>query len=203
MESAYVFCLIIGGAFVALSAFAGLDGVDFDQDFEPDLEIIDQENKEDNTSIYHQPRRRLWLPFFSLKFWTFGSCFFGLTGILLSNISTNLSPTIIAIISIIVGILCGTIMAYILYTLKNRPANSLVRSDDLLGLSGIVEIPFDKNSKGKIQVNVKESMVAFTAFSEENKDFTRGEKVFIVGVENNRAWVVSEDWMARSSEDKS
>ncbi len=203
MESAYVFCLIIGGAFVALSAFAGLDGVDFDQDFEPDLEIIDQQDKESNTSIYHKPRRRLWLPFFSLKFWTFGSCFFGLTGILLSNISTSLSPTIIAIISIIVGILCGTIMAYVLYTLKNRPADSLVRSDDLLGLSGTVEIPFDKNSKGKIRVNVKESAVAFMAFTEENREFTRGEKVFIVGVENNRAWIVSEDWMARSSEDKS
>jgi len=202
MESTYVFCLIIGGAFVALSAFAGLDGVDFDQDFEPDLEIIDQENKQGNTS-YHRPRRRLWLPFFSLKFWTFSSCFFGLTGILLSNISPSLSPTIIAIISIIVGILCGTIMAYVLHTLKNRPANSLVRSDDLQGLSGTVEIPFDKNSKGKIRVTVKESMVEFIAFSEENREFTKGEKVFIVGVENNRVWVVSEDWMARSSEEKS
>ncbi|NES05654.1 MAG: NfeD-like protein [Okeania sp. SIO2F4] len=203
MESAYIFCLIIGGAFVAVSAFAGIDGVEFEGEFEQDLEIIDKKNKEDNTSIYHQPRRRLWLPFFSWKFWTFGSCFFGLTGILLSNLSTSLSPTIIAIISIIVGILCGTIMAYVLHTLKNSPADSLVRSDDLLGLSGTVEIPFDKNSKGKIRVNVKESIVAFIAFTEENREFTRGEKVFIVGVENNRVWVVSEDWMARSSEEKS
>ncbi|NEQ36869.1 MAG: NfeD-like protein [Okeania sp. SIO3I5] len=203
MESTYLFCLIIGGAFVALSAFSGLDGVDFDQDFEPDLEIIDQGNKQGNTSIYNQSRRRLWLPFLSLKFWTFGSCFFGLTGVLLSNLSPSLSPTIIAIISIIVGLLCGTIMAYVLHTLKNRPANSLVRSDDLLGLSGTVEIPFNKNSKGKIRVNVKESMVEFIAFSEENREFTKGEKVFIVGVENNRVWVVSEDWMAKSSEEKS
>ena len=42
MVSAYIFCLIIGGLFVALSAFAGLDGVDFDQDFEADLEIINK-----------------------------------------------------------------------------------------------------------------------------------------------------------------
>ncbi len=63
MASAYVFCLIIGGVFVALSAFAGLDGVDFDQDFDPDLEIIDQGDKQSNTSI-SQRYRRLWLPFF-------------------------------------------------------------------------------------------------------------------------------------------
>ncbi|MEB3343167.1 NfeD-like protein [Okeania sp.] len=202
MESAYIFCLIIGGVFVGLSAFAGLDGVDFDQDFEADLEIINQENREEgNTSIYHQPRRRLWLPFLSWKFWTFSSCFFGLTGVVLSNLSTRLSANIIAIISIIVGILCGTIMSYVLYNLKNRPANSLVRSDDLLGLSGTVEIPFDKKSKGKIRVNVKESIVELIAFTEENKEFIKGEKVFIVGMENNKVWIVSEDLMATSSED--
>ncbi|NEP78024.1 MAG: NfeD-like protein [Okeania sp. SIO3C4] len=202
MESAYVFCLIIGGAFVALSAFAGLDGVDFDQDFEPDLEIIDRSNRQVNTSIY-QRRRGLWLPLFSLKFWTFGSCFFGLTGILLSYISPTLSPTIIAIISIIVGILCGTVMAWVLHTLKNSQADSLVRSGDLVGLSGIVQIPFDKNSRGKIRLNVKESVVELMAFTEEFREFTRGEKALIVGIENNRAWVVSEDYLDRTSEDKS
>ncbi|GGA16199.1 NfeD-like protein [Okeania sp. KiyG1] len=202
MESAYVFCLIIGGAFVALSAFAGLDGVDFDQDFDPDLEITDQSSRQVNTSIY-QRRRRLWLPLFSLKFWTFGSCFFGLTGILLSYISPTLSPTIIAIISIIVGILCGTIMAWVLYNLKNRQADSLVRSGDLAGLSGIVEIPFDKNSRGKIRLNVKNSVLELMAFTEESREFTRGEKAFIVGIENNRVWVVSEDYLDKTSEDES
>ncbi|MGK7922251.1 MAG: NfeD-like protein [Trichodesmium sp.] len=203
MESAYVFCLIIGGAFVALSVFAGLDGVDFDPEFEVDVEIIDQEQKQSNTSIYQKTRRKLWLPFFSFKFWTFGTCFFGLTGVLLSYVSPTLSPTIVAIISIIVGILCGTIMSYVLYSLKNGQVNSLVRSSDLVGLSGTVEIPFDKNSKGKIRVDVKESAVEFIAFTEDNWEFTKGEKAFIVGVENNKVWVVSEDWMAKLSDQKS
>ncbi|ABG49791.1 MAG: NfeD-like protein [Trichodesmium sp. St16_bin4-tuft] len=202
MASAYVFCLVIGGVFVALSAFAGLDGVDFDQDFEADLEITDQGDKQGNTSIY-QYGRRLWLPLFSLKFWTFGSCFFGLTGVLLHYLSPNLSPKIIAIISIIVGILCGTIMAWVLHTLKNSQVNSLVRSNDLVGLWGTVEIPFDRNSKGKIRVSVKGSVVAFTAFTEENREFTKKEKVFIVGVENSRVLVVSEDSLARSYDEKS
>lgn len=203
MASAYFFCLIIGGAFVALSAFAGLDGVDFDQDFEPDLEVVDRPSKNGNTLFNSQRRRKFWLPLFSFKFWTFGSCFFGLTGILLSYLSPTLSPTITAIISIVVGILCGTIMAWVLHTLKHNQVDSLVRSADLVGLSGTVEIPFDKNSKGKIRVNVKESMVEFMAFTEESWEFTRGEKAFIVGVENNRVWVISEGYLAKLSEDKS
>ena len=202
MASAYVFCLIIGGVFVALSAFAGLDGVDFDQDFDPDLEIIDQGDKQSNTSI-SQRYRLLWLPFFSWKFWTFGSCFFGLTGILLYYFSPSLSPTITAIISIIVGILCGTIMAWVLHILKHSQVDSLVRSTDLVGLWGTVDIPFDKNSKGKIRVNVKGSVVGFIAFTEQDRELTKKEKVFIVGVENNRVWVVSQDWLARSSLEKS
>jgi membrane protein implicated in regulation of membrane protease activity len=145
----------------------------------------------------------LWLPFLSFKFWTFGSCFFGLTGILLSYISPTLSPIIVAIISIIVGILFGTIMAYILHTLKHNQVDSLVRSSDLVGLSGTVEIPFDKNSRGKIRVNVKESVVEFSAFTEESWEFVKGEKAFIVGVENNRVWVISEDCLANLSQEKS
>ncbi|MDJ0554206.1 MAG: NfeD-like protein [Microcoleaceae cyanobacterium MO_207.B10] len=203
MESAYIFCLIIGGAFVALSVFAGLDGVDFDQDFDPDFEVVDRPNKKTNTLFNSRPRRRLWLPLFSFKFWTFGSCFFGLTGILLSYSSPTLSPTIVAIISIIVGILCGTIMAWVLHTLKHNQVDSLVRSADLVGLSGTVEIPFDKDSRGKIRVNVKESIVEFIAFTEESREFHQGEIAFIVGVENNRAWVISEDCLAKLSEDKS
>ncbi len=202
MESAYFFCLIVGGAFVAMSAFAGLDGVDFDQDFDQDLEITDQTNKQGNISEY-RPRRRLWLPLFSLKFWTFGNCFFGLTGILLSFFYTTLSPIKIAIISLLVGILCGTIMAWVLHILKNRPADSLVRSNDLVGLSGTVEIPFDQDSQGKIRLNIKNSLVEFIAFTEESREFTKGEKAFIVGVENNRVWVVSEDYLTKSDDDKS
>lgn len=186
MLSIYYFCLIVGGIFVALSALAGIDGVDFDHYFDCDLEV--------NQS------RRVWLPFFNLKFWTFGIGFFGLTGVLLSSIQPALLPTTIHIIALLTGLLCGTVISLIMRGLTNRQVNSLVRSDDLVGVIGIVEIPFDQDSKGKVKLTVKNSDLYLIAYTQENRPFQKGEEVLVVGMDNNKLWVVSSDQMAQLPE---
>lgn len=186
MLTIYYFCLILGGIFIALSALSGIDGVEFDHHFDCDLEI--------NQS------RRLWLPFFNLKFWTFGIGFFGLTGVLLSRIQPPLLPMSINIISLIIGLLCGTVISLIMRSLGNRQVNSLIRSDDLVGVIGIVEIPFDQNSKGKVKLTVKNSDIYLMAYTQENRPFEKGEAVLVVGMENNKLWVVASDQMAQLPE---
>jgi membrane protein implicated in regulation of membrane protease activity len=194
MLSVYLFCTLVGGLLVALSAFGGLDGVEFDNDFDADLEFRDSPQEESQIRVTAKtPKRRLWLPFFSFKFWTFGTCFFGLAGLLLWAVQPTMAPLISTIISLAFGIFCGTSMASAIRALKEAKIDSLARTSDLIGLSGIVEIPFNKDSRGKVRLNVKGSTVAFGAFTEENKEFAVGEKAFIVGVENNKLWVVSQD----------
>lgn len=194
MLSVYLFCTLVGGLLVALSAFGGLDGVDFDRDFDMDLEFRDSPQEESQMRVAAKTsKRRLWLPFFSLKFWTFGSCFFGLAGLLLWAVQPTMAPLISTIVALTFGTFCGTSMAWAIRSLKEAKIDSLARTSDLIGLSGIVEIPFDKNSRGKVRLNVKGSTVAFGAFTEENKEFAVGEKAFVVGFENNKLWVVSED----------
>jgi hypothetical protein len=95
MLTLYILCLVIGGVFVALAAFAGLDGVDFESDFDPDIELRDQSNSSHNpeNSPFRRSRSlKLGLPFLSLRFWTFGSCFFGLTGVILSWLTPTYQP---------------------------------------------------------------------------------------------------------------
>lgn len=100
---------------------------------------------------------------------------------------------IIAGISIAVGIFCGISILLLLYIRRgNKTANSLVHSHQIVGLSGIVEIPFDARSKGKIRVNVKGSFVEFVAYTDEAK-FNKGDRVFIVEIKGNQVWVVAED----------
>ncbi|HEY9636822.1 MAG TPA: NfeD family protein [Coleofasciculaceae cyanobacterium] len=101
---------------------------------------------------------------------------------------------LIACISVAVGIVCGSLIVLLLYVgRRNKVVNSLVRFNQVVGLSGTVEIPFDAQSKGKVRVNIQGSMVEFVAFTDEQKEFTKGDRVFIVEMKGNKVWVVAED----------
>jgi len=200
MLTLYQLCFLIGGSFTLLSALAGFDGADIDSDWEIDPEyevdphagnILEQRERGELETLV-KPRRSMGLPIFKLRFWTFGSCFFGLTGLLLSRIQPSLSPWLVLGLAIAIGTLCGTAIVWVLYSLRQREADSLVRTGDLAGLSGIVEIPFDSSSRGKVRVNAKGMMIDFTASTQEAVAFAKGERVVIVGVEGSRIWVVSE-----------
>ena len=203
----YYFCLLVGGIFVALSVIGGFDGADIDNDFDTDIEITDNfANTQASETLLANKRHRgklFSLPILSFKFWSFGSCFFGLTGILLSMLRPNMPLSVVAVISIAIGSFCGTAITTVLRTLQQHQADSLVRPSDVVGLSGKVEIPFDSMSRGKVRVNVRGSMVDFVAFSTHPRRFTQGELVFIVEMKGNKVWVIPEDALSNDQENQS
>ncbi len=89
-------------------------------------------------------------------------------------------------------------MAWVLHSLRNDTVNSLMSAEDLVGLSGTVELPFDVNSRGKVRLEFNGSAMDLIAFTQESHQFVRGERVFVVGMEENRVWVVSEDALKQS-----
>ncbi|NJL03302.1 MAG: NfeD-like protein [Spirulinaceae cyanobacterium SM2_1_0] len=191
----YGFCFVVGGAFVLLSAVGGLDGVDFDTDFDADVEFNDDASKrEQERSLYRlrSQKHSLWLPFLSVKFWSFGSCFFGLTGLLLTLLVPALSSGAIRIIAAAVGIGVGSVVAWILSALRWRQVNSLVESRDFVGLRGTVELPFDASNRGKVRLLVKGSAIELPARTEEQKSFNTGEAIVVIGIGDRGVWVVSE-----------
>lgn len=98
----------------------------------------------------------------------------------------------LALISVAVGIFGGMLIVLLVSIFRKRQViNSLVSPQDLLGLPCTVEIPFDANSRGKVRLNIKGSNLELVARTEESREFTKGEKVFIIGMENNQVWVVS------------
>ena len=76
---------------------------------------------------------------------------------------------------------------------RNKVVNSLVDSNHILGRSGIVEIPFDVRSKGKVRINLQDHTMEFVAFTDEPKVFSKGDKVFVVEMKGNKVGVVAED----------
>lgn len=196
MLTLYLFCLAIGGGFVILSAFAGLDGIDFDTHFEMDVELSEPaKDTETLTSRTNRkpPQLSFHFPFLTLRFWTFGSCFFGLTGLILTKLNPLLPWGVILAISLGIGVSFGTIIVGILTRLRRQQANSLILSEDLIGLWGTVEIPFDQNCKGKVRLYLKESMVDVVAITEDTHSFAKGDKVFVVGRSHNKVLVISEE----------
>lgn len=191
MQSIYLFCLVFGGLFVFLAAFAGLDGVDFDQDFDTDVELTETSAKPNQLAPRHPPF--FWFPFLSLRFWTFGICFFGLVGFGLSAIPAPLSPSTILLLASLVGILCGTVATSILRLLKYRQRDSLIRTEDLVGVIGVVTLPLNAQTRGKVRLHLKGSRLDLMAYTEEPRDFAPGDTVLVVGMQKNGVWVVSEN----------
>lgn len=196
MLTLYWSCFLIGGVFVILAAVSGIDGIEFELEFDSDVEIFDPKDQP-SPALLSRKRKRRQFPVLglitSLKFWTFGSCFFGLTGILLSSLQIGLPVLVITLISIGMGLICGTAMSGLLLYLRRQQADSLISHDDLVGLAGTVEIPFDAHTRGKVRLKVKGSILEVVAFTDGGDSFQPGEQVVVVGTQENRVWVVSSD----------
>lgn len=97
----------------------------------------------------------------------------------------------IAGISIAVGIFVGALIVWFIYFWRRRQIiDSLMKPEDLVGLCGIVELPFDDTSKGKVRVDVKGSMVDLIALSDDQQGFHIGDRVLIIQMKENKVWVV-------------
>lgn len=117
------------------------------------------------------------------------------------GVAMNNPIVMIACVSIGIGIVLGVLVVWLIYIQRRRQVvDSLVRSNYVVGRSGTVEIPFNSTTQGKVRVNVKGSLVDFTAFTDESREFSRGDRVFIVGMKGNKVWVVSEEAFTHSSD---
>lgn len=101
---------------------------------------------------------------------------------------------IIALIAVLIGIICGAVIVFVIVIQRrNQRVDSLVSTNNVVGLFAIVEVPFDKTCKGKVQVNIQGATVNFTACTYDHNGFKYGERVFIVESRKNQVWVVGEN----------
>lgn len=93
-------------------------------------------------------------------------------------------------ISIAVGVSIGVLIVWLIYVWRQKKiVDSLMRPEDLIGLCGTVELPFDADSKGKVRVEVKGSMVDLVALTDDQQGFLLGDRVLIIQMQGNRIWV--------------
>ncbi|MBN9503394.1 MAG: hypothetical protein J0H02_16585 [Armatimonadetes bacterium] len=172
----YAVSAIVAGVLVLLS----LVGADHDTDAH--LEV-------DTGGVDHEIEGGFWLPFFSLRFYTYFFAGFGLTGLLL-HFLTQSSPVAAAWISGAVGLGTGLAVALIVRILRITETSGSASDKDLLGKEGTVLVSIRGSNPGRIRCIVKGDIIDFLAVSEDSEPIEVGQPVVVVAMENGRAQVV-------------
>src|SRR5690606_593626 len=131
----------------------------------------------------------LWLPFFSFRFWTFSSAFFGLTGTLLTLIAT-MSQAVVLPMSLFTGFGIGFTVAYTLHRLKREQVDSSLRLRSLIGEEAGVVLPVDAEHRGKIRIERPDRRIELVAKTDEKEPLQRGDRVIVIQMDGDTAHVV-------------
>ena len=176
----YILSALAGGILVAASALLG--GGDHDTHFgDTDFQGIDGHDGV-HSDVY--------LPFLSLRFWTYFAACFGITGWLLTAF-TSTGPTMVAIIAAATGFIAGFATHVVMRLFKQGEADSGILVEHLVGKEGRVLVGISDGHEGKIRIEVKGELVDILAFTEEDVQLKPGDSALVVAIENGRANVVS------------
>lgn len=168
----YLVSAIVAGVLVLLSLFGG-----------------DHEGHVDSDSGDHDTDHGFWLPFFSLRFYTYFFAGFGTTGLLLHYL-TQTNPITSLIISGAVGLGSGLGVSILMRILRVTETTTSSKDKDVLGKEGTVLVAIRGPNPGRIRCTVKGDIIDFLAISDQSVEIEPGEKVVVVAMENGRAQVV-------------
>ena len=121
---------------------------------------------------------------FSTPFWSFGLTGFGLSGLLMQLLVRNSGGWPTHLIALTIGGGMGMAAMRVLRVLGQREADSLVRSDDLVGLEGVVTLAMDGEQRGFVELSVRGTLLRRPALS-CNGALAVNSKVIVVGSDDH------------------
>ncbi|RMG23310.1 MAG: hypothetical protein D6724_08640 [Armatimonadetes bacterium] len=189
MLALYIVLGLVGGGLILLSAFGGHDhamdhgDVAFDGEMSADHDLHIEPAHDGDV-----PASDIWLPFLSLRFWTYFAALTGVLGTLLT-LFTDLASATVAILSFGIGAVGGIAVAYAIRYLQVSETDSSVSSQDLLGSDARVTVSIQPGSEGKIRCTVKGETIDLLATADTEAPLPVGAEVVIVGLEGTVARV--------------
>ena len=121
---------------------------------------------------------------FSTPFWSFGLTGFGLSGLLMQLLVRNSAGWSNHLIALTMGVGMGLLATRVLRVSGQREANSLVRSDDLIGLEGVVTLAMDAENRGFVELSVRGTLLRRPALSCEGA-LAANTKVVVVASDDH------------------
>ena len=130
------------------------------------------------------------LALLSVRVWTYVLAFGGVTGLLLRYLGHEGEPTS-GIGALVVGVLAAGMARVVIGRASRRGASGMVRSEDLVGKSAAVIIPFGGEATGKVRVRVAGADVDLLATTEDGQPLDRHDEVLIVEVREGGSALVT------------
>ena len=153
--------------------------VSFDKDLSIDVEDFDGEAGDYDSMG--------WLPFLSLRFWTFFTGLFGLSGILMTELGSGDTTTLVT--SSVMGVGLAYPIAYLFQHLKRDSVTSNTNSKNYEQEIATTLLPMSPNGQGKIRISMAGELVDIIASNPTNESIAQGSEVLIVSMENGIALI--------------
>lgn len=127
----------------------------------------------------------------SIRFWTFFTTFFGLTGVVLEGLALLGSlPTLLAALGM--GSASGAAAALIIRNLAEHPTGVAASSRDYVGQTGRVLVAIRRGGLGKVRLQLKGTTVDMLATTDEEGVIEIGELALIIEMRDTTAVIVRE-----------
>ena len=197
----YIGALLLGGILILASIVLGGGDDDFDKDLsldkdfdfnadaDADIDVdADAELHADVDSVADLDGEG-WLPFLSMRFWTFALACFGMSGAIMSVLGTG--DWVSAPVSVVTGIVLGWAVAYVFHRLKKDTVTTNTSTASLVNQEGKALLPVSKDERGKIRISLGTEIIDIVAITNDPMPIERGENVIVVSVNDGVAVISS------------
>lgn len=185
MLPVYLGCLALGGLLIIASVVMG--GKDLDKDVSKEIDLskdVDLDGHE-----LDKAETGTWLPFLSLRFWTFALATFGLAGSLLSLL--GFSDPVSAPSSALTGIFVGWAVAWAFRRLSRERVTGDIGLRQIAGKEGRLLLPVGPERTGKVRVVIDGQDVDLPARTGDDRTLELKQQVLVVRVVDGVAEVTS------------
>ncbi len=124
----------------------------------------------------------------SLRFWTFLTAFFGLTGLVLGGFDLA-PPWITLALAVAVGAGTAAGAAAVLQWLQKEQSGAAAEAGDYVGKTARVIVGFKAGATGKVRVELRGAEVDLLARTDDEHGFSSGDAAVIIDIDDTVARV--------------
>lgn len=166
------------------------DAVEVDAEHAGDLILAEAGGEVDaDQSLLATSGDAVWMPILSLRFWTYGSCFFGLTGLIIEKTALA-GPMLTFGVAGGMGFSCGYTASWLFRKLRSDRGARAIGSRHYVGAIGTVLVTCGVEKTGKVRCSLRGRDFDLLARSIDKGDLGRGTRVLVAGFEDDTAQVV-------------